>query len=152
MRRSSTCPDVDDGRPRQTRAASQSERQTTLAWVRSVPIDLPPRTEDALVREACDHFNDHNPHTKFPADPGRSSAEFLERIQFNYVRHHFTAWDRVYAAVVNGLLQGEARVLMLKRITAAVRTAYPWLVAECRRRIKQNEQVARGDRKFFTRN
>lgn len=111
------------------------------AWTPTVP-----RLEmNELIERACDSYNSHKldllierGYEYTPATP-ESDESFLHRITVNYLRHHFTSYERKLAGQYGKVGVRESYILISRKIFAAISDVYPGLADECQRQLRARE-------------
>jgi hypothetical protein len=127
--------------------AIETKTRRTQEWASSLPEpELPALTKDELMRRAVDHYNarggsrpdfviareerNGNVYCWQPASVN-SSADFLDRISVNYVRHVLTTYENRLLAAKGRVGAKEAKEAVRSKILGAIAVAYPWLSEEC---------------------
>lgn len=115
---------------------TEERHAATLAKVAALPPpELPSRSPEELRNLAIHHYNDlcaaREHHEKFASTS--DSAEFLERITVNFVRHELTDYEKSLQVLHGQVGASDARMEVAERILDAIAEAYPWLGHECDR-------------------
>lgn len=102
-----------------------------LRAVEQIEINVPSLSPEDLRDRAIQDFNAGRREGQEPADASAPPG-FLVRIQVNYLRHVCTSYHQ-HLYKIKGPGAHEARIILRRKIYAAIPCAYPHLAEECRR-------------------
>lgn len=117
-----------------------------IRFTKRMPIEIPQMTPVTLLRKACAHYNQLNPH-KRPADPLQVDADpaFFARIQVNYLRHGTTLYDQNRDALRklagNTAARNQIGGIIKARTLAKIAATYPHLAGEAHRQAMHTDRA-----------
>lgn len=128
--------------------AAKKQSETRLEKARTMLIRVRRLSQDTVLKNALDHFNNrrrwHNGdyYDFTPADEN-SDVSFLERITVNYIRHELTTYDsKIFAQ--RGRIGGEKAIpIIRRRIYEEIACAYPYLEDECDRQMLDRNLITK---------
>jgi len=122
-------------RNKQQRRNRQRKEQECAFLAEIVVSDIPDLTEDELLDQAIDHYNDREPDSREPVDRDSDSAT-LERLAVNYARHMLCpGYDAVYRRPVRWIRHDKLGAIAKKTALAQIAMKWPHLEPECRRQL-----------------
>lgn len=116
--------------------AAETKRTKLLAEVDAMRIAVTRLPADELLRRAIESYNGRPQRN---GDSGLASptspADFLERIQVNYIRHELTIYDLALAETFARVGKEDAISRIQERVFEAIAEAYPSLADESDRQM-----------------
>jgi hypothetical protein len=153
---------------RRGRESVARRRREVLARILAEPIDVPRMDAGELARRAVEHRAQREreatastagiagtanalgaPSTLSPPrspnpprspSPPHTDPASLDRWKVDYLRHRLSPYDELLEGLSSWEGRGRAAALLRQRILAAIAEAYPELVEECERQVR-NQQL-----------
>ncbi|MGA6222597.1 hypothetical protein ACPESV_19975, partial [Streptomyces umbrinus] len=139
-------------------------RREVLARILAEPIDVPRMDAGELARRAVEHrarrereatagtastanalgapstlSPPRSPNPPRSLNPPHTDPASLDRWKVDYLRHRLSPYDELLEGLSSREGRGRAAALLRQRIHAAIAEAYPELVEECERQVRDQQ-------------
>lgn len=106
---------------------ADKKRNELITKANAIKINIPNYEKNKLIKDACNHYNDHNGYANYNIATPSSDETFLKRITINYLRHQCTSYDKELDNFFNNVGVQEAHDILKERINKAIKEKYEWL-------------------------